>query len=84
MTTSTELVPADESTRILKVLDVCQWRERDGALRSNFGARQVAIVVSNDGGYSYAIDGQQAFWTENLTAAKRGAASQIAAMPAQR
>lgn len=84
ITISNELVPADESTRILKVLDACQWRERDGALRSNYGARQAAIVVSDGGGYTYAVDDQQTFWAENLTAAKRGAASQIAAMPGQR
>lgn len=81
---SVELVPADAATKVLKVLDSCEWRERDGALHSNYGGRQVAIMGNGDNGYIYAIDDQQRFRAANITAAKRGAASQIAAMPAQR
>ena len=79
-----ELVAADAATKVLKVLDSSVWRERDGALRSNYGGRQVAIMPDGDNGYIYAIDDQQRSWAANITAAKRGAASQIAAMPAQR
>ena len=77
---SVELVSADAATKVLKVLDSCEWRERGGALRSNYGERQVAITPGDDRGYIYAIDDQQPLWAANITAAKRGAASLIAAM----
>ena len=81
---SIEMVPADAATKVLKVLNSCEWRERDGALRSNYGGRQVTIIAHGDKGYIYSVDDQEPLWAANITAAKRGAASQIAAMSVQR
>ena len=80
---SVELVPVDAATKVLKVLDSCAWHERAGSVRSNFGELQVAIMPGDDNGYVYAIDDQQPFWAPDITSAKRGAASLIAAMSAR-